>query len=59
MHAEVQRKWPSNYRVIVIATKLTPLRFERGTCIRGHPHTSTIVQYFVGWIKLPYKKDRK
>ena len=58
MHTKFQRNRPSNCRVIVIM-KLTPLRFARGTCIRGHPHASTIVQYLVGAMELLYKKDCK
>ena len=38
--------------------KLTPLRLARGTCIRGHPHASTIVPLLVGGMKLPYKNYR-
>ena len=58
-HAKLQRNWLSNYRVIVIVIKLTPLRFARGTCISGHPHTPTIVQYLVEGIELPRKKEKK
>ena len=45
-------------RDIAIVTKLTPLRFARDTCIRGHPHASGIVQYLVEGMKLPYKNYR-
>ena len=62
MHAKFRRNRRSNYRVIAIATKLTPLRFLDEACalgFRGHPHASTIVQYLVGGMKLSYKKYRK
>ena len=59
LHAKFQRNRPNNYQDIAIGTKLTPLRFARGTRIRGHPHTSGIVQYLEEGMKLPYKKDPK
>ena len=55
MHVKFQRNRPISYQNIAIITKLTPLRLARGTCIRRHPHASTIVQYLVGGMKLPYK----
>ena len=56
MHAKFQRNRPSNYRVIVIVIKLTPLRFARGTCMSSYPHTSTIVQCQKGGMELHRKK---
>ena len=58
LHAKFQRNRPRSYQDIAIVTYLTPLRFARGTCIRGHPHASTIVQLLVGGMKLPYKNYR-
>ena len=61
LHAKFQRNRPSSYQDLAIGTKLTPLRFARGTCIRGYGHlyTSTIVQYLVEGMRLPYKNYRK
>ena len=43
---------------LYIATKRTPIRFARVTCIRGQPHHLGIVQYLVEGMKLPYKNYR-
>ena len=61
MYAKFQRNRPSNYRVIVLLPNWRHFVFVRGTgtCIRGHPYTSTIVKYLEGGMKLPYKKDGK
>ena len=59
LYAKFQCNRPSSYRDIAIVIKLTLLRIARGTCIRGHPHASRIVQYLVEGMKLPYKNCRK
>ena len=48
MHPKFQRNRPSNYRVILIVTKLTPLRFARDTYVHYGSPTSTIDQYVLG-----------
>ena len=50
MHAKFQCNLPSNYGVIVIVRKLTPLHF-----CTWYVHIA-IVQYLVEGMKLPYKK---
>ena len=58
LHPKFQRNRPTTYQDIAIVTKLTPLRFARGTCTRGHPHASRKVQYLGEGMKLPCKYYR-